>query len=71
MAVVLWQFSNNTPNSSSVDDATTLLIMLHYTCTGPFQVVIDCIDVLDFGPSKKYPPDLLCAYVSEMSYAYE
>ena len=59
------------PNSASVSDAITLLIMLHSTFTGPFWGGIDCIDVLDFGPSKKYPPDLLCAYVSEMSYAYE
>ena len=59
------------PNSASVSDAITLLIMLHSTCAGPFWGGIDCIDVLDFGPSKKYPPDLLCAYVSEMSYAYE
>ena len=61
MAVVLWQFSNNTPNSASVDKAMTFLIMLHYTCTGPFWGGIGFIDVLDFGPNKNYPPALLWA----------
>ena len=52
MAVAFWQFSNNPPNSVSVADAITFLIMLHYTCTGPFWGKIDCIGVLDIGPKK-------------------
>ena len=56
-----WQFSNNPPNYDSVDDARTFLIMLHSTCTGPFSGGIYCIGMLDFSPSKKYPPALLCA----------
>ena len=66
VAVAFRQFSNNPPNSASVDDAITFLIMLHSTCTGPFWGGIDCIGVLDFGPRKKYPPSLLCASGSEM-----
>ena len=62
--VDIWKFSNNLPNSDSVDNATTLFIMPHSTCTGPFSVGIDCIGVLDFDPRKKYPPDLICAYGS-------
>ena len=61
MDVAFWQFSNNPPNSVSVDDATTFLIILNSTCTGPFLGDIDCIGVLDFGPRGKYPPALLRA----------
>ena len=49
-----------------MDDAITFLIILHYSCNGPFDGGIDFIGVLDFGPSKKYPPALLRAYGSEM-----
>ena len=53
--VAFWQFSNNPPNSDSVDDAMTFLIMLHSTCTGLFSGGIACIGVLDFGISKNQP----------------
>ena len=52
MAVALWQFSNNPPNSASVADTMTFLIILHSTHTGPFWGGIDCIGVSDFGPRK-------------------
>ena len=58
MDVALWQFSNNSSNSAFVADAITLLIMLHYKCTGIFLGGIDCIVVLDFGPRKNI--DQLC-----------
>ena len=61
MHVAFWQFSNKPPNSASVDDAITFLIILHSTCTGPFLGGIDFIGVLDFGLSKKYPHALLRA----------
>ena len=61
MDVAFWHFSNNTPNYASVADAITFLVILHYTCTGTFLGGIDCIGVLDFGPSIKYPPSLLHA----------
>ena len=64
--VAFWQFSNNPPNSASVADAFTSLMMLHSTCPGPFSGGISCIGVLGFGPMKKYPPALLCASGSDM-----
>ena len=66
MDVAFWQFSNNPPNSASVAYSMKFLTMLHYICTGPFYREIDFIGVLDFGPSKKYPPALLPASGSEM-----
>ena len=71
MAVVFYYFLNNAPNSASVADAITFLIMLHYTCTRPFCVIIDCIGVLDFGPKNKYPPALLHTSGSNILYAFE
>ena len=65
MDVAFWQFSNNPPNSASVADYITLLIMLHSTCTGPFYRGISCVGVFDFGRIKKNPA-LLCAYGSDM-----
>ena len=50
--VAFWQFSNNPPNSASMADSMAFLIMLHYTCTGPFSRDIACIGVLNFGPKK-------------------
>ena len=38
MDITFCQFSNNPPNSDSMDDAMTLLIILHSTCIGPFFV---------------------------------
>ena len=64
--VAFWKFSNNPPNSASVSDAMTFLIMLHYTYTGPFPRVIACIGVLGFFPRKKHPPALRCASGSDM-----
>ena len=61
MNVYLWKYSNNHPNSASLNDAMKFVIMMHYTCTGLLSRGITCIGVLDFGPSKKYPPALLCA----------
>ena len=66
MDVAFWQFSNNNPNSASLEDAMKIFIMLHSTCTGPFYRGISCICVLDFGTRKKYPPSLLRAYGSEI-----
>ena len=62
----LWKFSNNYPNSASLADAMTFLIMLHSTRTGTFSVGIYCICVLGFGPRKKYPLDLICASGSDL-----
>ena len=61
MGVALCKFSNKPLNYASLDDAITFLIMLHSTRTGPFSGGISYIGVLDFGPKKKYPPDLLRA----------
>ena len=58
MDVSVWQFSNCPPNSDSVADAMTFLIMLHSTCTGPFSGGIACIRVFDFVPRKQ--THLLC-----------
>ena len=66
MEVALWDFSNNPPNSASMDDAITFLMIMNSTCTGPFSGGIYCISVLDFGPRKNYPLDLLCASGSDM-----
>ena len=46
-------------------------MILHPTCTGMFLVGTDIIGVLDFGPSKTYPPALLRASGSEIWDAYE
>ena len=64
MDVAFWQFSNNNPNSASLEDAMKIFIMLHSTCTGSFSGVISCIGLLDLVPRKKYPPDLPRASVS-------
>ena len=61
MDVALWKFLNYPPNSASVDDSMTFLIMIHSTCTGPFSGGISCIGVLYFGPRVKYPPAILRA----------
>ena len=63
MYVNFWQFSKNPPNSASVTDTMTFLMILHSTCTGPFSRRIDIMGVLllDFGPRKQYVPALMCA----------
>ena len=61
MDVAFWQFSNDPPNSDSMVDVMAFLIIIHYTCAGPFTGGIACIGVLDFGSRKKYPPALLRA----------
>ena len=61
-----WKFSNNPPNSASVADTITFIIMMHYTYTGPLYGCIACIRVFDFGPRKNYPPDLIFASGSDM-----
>ena len=66
MDVYFCHLSNNPPNSNSVADAITFLIMLHSTCTGKFYGGIYCIGVLDFGPRKKNPLALLRASGSEI-----
>ena len=40
MAVAFWQYSNNSPNSASMDDANTFLIILHYL---PSKVNRKCV----------------------------
>ena len=57
--VDFWQFSNNPPNSASVDDATAFLMMLHSTCTGQFLGGVAYFVVLDFGSRGGDPLDLL------------
>ena len=66
MEFAFWQFSNNPPNSASMADAMTFLIMLHSTRNGPFSWRYACNGVFDFGPRKKYPPALLRASGSDM-----
>ena len=36
MDLAFWKFPNNPPNSTSVADSITFLIMIHSTCTGKF-----------------------------------
>ena len=43
--VALWQFSNNPSNSASVAYSTKSLIIMYYTCTGPFSGGSACICV--------------------------
>ena len=64
--VAFWYFSKKPLHSSSVADAIKFLMMLHYTCNGPFSGVISFIGVLDFSPRKKYPPALLRTSGSDM-----
>ena len=59
MDVAFWQFSNNPPNSVSMSDVMTYLVILNSTCTGPFGGGIVCIGELDFGLRKKYPTALI------------
>ena len=56
MNVAFWQFSNNPPNFASVADVMTFLIIMNYTCAGPFYGGFDCIIVLDFGTRKNILP---------------
>ena len=58
MAIAFLKFSDDPPNSVSVDDTITFLIMMYSTCSGPFLRGHDCIVVLDFGPRKNI--DQLC-----------
>ena len=60
VAVYFWKFSNNPPNSASVADATTFLIMLHSAGNGPFSRGIDCISVLVFLLGKISTSSALC-----------
>ena len=66
MDVAFWKFSNNPRNSTSVADAMTFIVILYSKFTGPFYWGFSFIVVLDFGPSKKYPPALLRDSGSEM-----
>ena len=66
MDVAFWKLSNNITGYASVAYAMTFLIVLNYTCTGPFSEGIYFISVLGFCPRKKYPPALLSASGSEM-----
>ena len=59
--VYFWQFSKNPPSSTSVADAIKFLMMMNSTYTGPFSGGISWIGVLEFGPRKKVPPDVLRA----------
>ena len=54
MGVAFWKFSNNPPNSASLVDAMTFLVILYSTCMGPFYGGIDVIGMLllGFGPRK-------------------
>ena len=66
MDVAFWQFSNNPPNSASVADAMTFLMMLHSTCTGPFSGGIALFWCVGFWSEEKNPPALLRANGFEM-----
>ena len=67
MDVIFQQFLNNPPNYASVADAMLFIIILHYTCTGPFYWGIVCISVLYlFWSQGKNSPALLCVSASEM-----
>ena len=55
---VFRKFSNNPPNSASMAEAMTFIVMLYYTCNGQFTRVIDCINGLNFVPGEKI--HLLC-----------
>ena len=44
----------------------TFLMIINSTCTGPFSGGISVIGVLDFGLRKKFSPDMLHAYGSDM-----
>ena len=61
MDVSFWQFSNNPLNYASVADAMMFIMILNSTCDGLFSggIVIIGVLLLGFGPSKKYPPDLM------------
>ena len=50
--VSFWRFSNNPLSFAFVADATTFVMMLHATCTGPFSMGISWIGALKFGPRK-------------------
>ena len=68
MDVAFCQFSNHPPNSASVYDDMTFLMMIHSTCTGLFYGGISVIGVLlmGLGPKKHYPHALLNASGSEI-----
>ena len=68
MDVYFWNFSINPSYSTSVADSMAFFMILHSTCTGPFSGGIDVIGLLllDCGLRGEYPPDMLCAYGSEM-----
>ena len=60
--VAFWQFKKKSPNSTSMADAISFLVMLHSTSTGPLSGAVSCISVSDFSPRKKYFPALFCAF---------
>ena len=66
MDITFWQSSNIPPNSYSMADAMTFIIVLHSTCTGTFDGGIASICLVDFGTRKKYPPALLHYSGSDM-----
>ena len=66
MDVAFLHFSRNPPNSASVTDDMTLIMILTSTCTVQFSGGIAVIGMLDFGPRKKYPPALLHVSGSEI-----
>ena len=68
MDVAFWNFSKNPPNYASVSDAMIFIMILNSTFTGPFSggVVVIGVLLLGYGPSKKYPPDLMRASGYEM-----
>ena len=58
MDVTFCNFLNNPPNSASMADAMISLVILYFTCTGPFYGGIAVIGVLDFLLREKI--HLLC-----------
>ena len=67
--VAFWGVLNNPPNSASMADAMTFIMILYSTCMGRFSGCITIIGVLFLGlwPKKKYPHPLMCASVYEMN----
>ena len=68
MDVYFWKFSNNPPNSASMADAMTFLVILNYTYNGPFSGGIAVIGVLLMYCERRgeYSLALLRAYGSDI-----
>ena len=68
MDIYFWYFSNNPPNPASLGDVMRFLVILYFTCPGPFYWGIYVIDVvlLGFVSREIYLHAMLHASGSEM-----